>query len=91
LRKIHHVWNDYGIVEMSGRSRENKSKWAMAAAEEIEKIGERNNDVWGFMNSVYNFLNAMAGSLLEGTPEISSAIEDSDPSEGLVQDSPTTQ
>jgi len=43
-------------IFMKGPSREDKSKWAMLAAEKIEEIGERKDDIWQFMQNVYNFL-----------------------------------
>lgn len=44
-------------IVMKGQSREDKSKWAMLAAEKIEDVGERNEDVWQFMHSVYDRLH----------------------------------
>jgi len=43
-------------VQMRGHSREDKSRWAMLAAEKIEDIGERHGDVWEFIKAVYEFL-----------------------------------
>ncbi|MFC1573791.1 hypothetical protein ACFL30_01255 [Candidatus Latescibacterota bacterium] len=43
-------------IIMKGQSREDKSKWAMLAAEKIEDVGERDDDVWRFINTVYCFL-----------------------------------
>ena len=43
-------------VLMKGQSREDKSKWAMLAAEKIEDVGERDDDVWQFIRSIYDFL-----------------------------------
>lgn len=42
-------------VLMKGHSREDKSKWAMLAAEKVEDIGERNDDVWLFIRTVSDF------------------------------------
>jgi len=43
-------------VVMKGQSREDKSKWAMLAAEKIEDGGERDEGIWEFMRRVYRFL-----------------------------------
>jgi len=43
-------------ILMKGQSRENKSKWAMLAAEKIEDVGERKDDIWQFMRTIYNFI-----------------------------------
>ena len=43
-------------VLMKGQGREDKSRWAMLAAEKIEDVGERPEDVWQFMRTVYDFL-----------------------------------
>jgi len=43
-------------ILMKGHSREDKSKWAMLAAQKVEDVGERNDDVWQFMRSVYEYL-----------------------------------
>ena len=44
-------------IVMKGQSREDKSKWAMLAAEKIEDNGERNEGVWQFIHSVYDRLH----------------------------------
>jgi hypothetical protein len=41
---------------MRGQSREDKSRWAVLAAEKIEDVGERDDDVWLFVRSVRDFL-----------------------------------
>lgn len=51
---------------MKGLSRENKSSWAMLAAEKIEDVGERNNDVWLFVRTVYDFLDERLEKLAQG-------------------------
>ncbi len=51
---------------MKGHSRENKSQWAMLAAEKIEDVGERNKDVWSFIRTVYDFLNRGLEQLAKG-------------------------
>lgn len=43
-------------VLMKGQSREDKSRWAMFAAEKIEEVGEREGDIWEFVRAVYDFL-----------------------------------
>jgi len=43
-------------ILMKGHSREDKSKWAMLAAEKIEDVGQRDDDVWEFTRRVYSFL-----------------------------------
>ena len=43
-------------ILMKGQSREDKSKWAMLAAEKVEDVGERDDDVWQFVLSVHRFL-----------------------------------
>jgi hypothetical protein len=43
-------------IFMKGHSRSDKSRWAILAAEKIEEVGERPNDVWRFMRQVYEFL-----------------------------------
>jgi len=43
-------------VLMKGQSREDKNKWAMLAAEKIEDVGERNDDIWKFMRTVYQYI-----------------------------------
>ena len=49
---------------MKGQSREDKSKWAMLAAEKIEDVGERNEDVWLFIHTVYDFLQKQLGNFV---------------------------
>ena len=41
---------------MRGTSRTYKSQWATLAAEKIEDVGERDEDVWQFMRSVHDHL-----------------------------------
>ena len=53
---------------MKGQSREDKSNWAMLAAEKIENVGERDEDVWRFVRSVYDFLQEELANLVEVTP-----------------------
>lgn len=55
-------------VLMKGQSREDKSKWAMLAAEKIEDVGERNEDVWQFIRSVYDFLQGQLGASVGVSP-----------------------
>jgi hypothetical protein len=43
-------------ILMKGQSREDKSKWAMLAAEKVEDVGERDEDIWKFICSVRGFL-----------------------------------
>lgn len=43
-------------ILMKGQSREDKNKWAMLAAEKIEDVGEREEDIWQFMQTIYNFI-----------------------------------
>ena len=43
-------------ILMKGQSREDKSKWAMLAAEKIEDSREREQDVWRFIHAVCDFL-----------------------------------
>jgi len=43
-------------ILMKGQGREDKNKWAMLAAEKIEDVGERQEDIWQFMRIVYNFI-----------------------------------
>ena len=43
-------------ILMKGQSREDKNKWAMLAAEKIEDVGEREEDIWQFMRTIYNFI-----------------------------------
>ena len=43
-------------VLMKGQSREDKSKWAMLAAQKIEDVGERDEDIGQFIRKVYDFL-----------------------------------
>ena len=45
-------------VLMKGSSREDKSKWAMLAAEKIEEVGETDGDVWGFVHDVAAYLES---------------------------------
>ena len=44
-------------ILMKGHSRTDKSQWAMLAAERIEDVGERTDDVWQFVRTVYQFLD----------------------------------
>ncbi len=44
-------------ILMKGHSRNDKSQWAMLAAEKIEDVGERDEDVWHFILRVYDFLD----------------------------------
>jgi hypothetical protein len=48
-------------VQMNGVNRQDKSRWAMLAAEKIEDIGERDEDVWAFVRAVYEFLAERLG------------------------------
>jgi len=50
-------------VIMKGHSREDKSKWAMLAAEKIEDSGERDDDIWKWFHTVYDFLEKCVRSL----------------------------
>jgi len=43
-------------ILMKDESREDKSKWAMLAAERIEKVGELEEGVWLFIRAVHDFL-----------------------------------
>lgn len=43
-------------VLMKGQGREDKSRWAVLAAEKIEDVGEREEDVWQFIRSIRVFL-----------------------------------
>lgn len=43
-------------VLMMGQSREDKSRWAMLAAQKIEAVGDQGDDVWEFMRSVHSYL-----------------------------------
>lgn len=52
-------------ILMKGQSREDKSKWAMLAAEKIEDVGEREDDVCEFTRRVYTFLVKQVQSLQE--------------------------
>ena len=47
-------------IVMKGQSREDKSKWAMLAAEKIEHAGELDEDIWRFIRKVYDFLQNKA-------------------------------
>ena len=51
---------------MKGISREDKSRWAMLAAEKIEDAGERKNDVWSFIRAVSDFLNSRLEQIAKG-------------------------
>ncbi|MGH9895205.1 MAG: hypothetical protein ACREA0_25125, partial [bacterium] len=55
-------------ILMRGQSREDKSKWAMLAAEKIEDVGERDEDVWRFIRTVYGYLERQLGSLVGVAP-----------------------
>jgi hypothetical protein len=44
-------------ILMKGSSREDKSRWAMLAAEKVEDAGERDDDVWLFIRTVYGYLD----------------------------------
>ena len=50
-------------ILMKGQSREDKSKWAMLAAEKIEDVGEREDEVCEFTRRVYTFLLKQVQSL----------------------------
>jgi hypothetical protein len=52
-------------ILMKGQSREDKSKWAMLAAEKIEDVRERDDDVWQFLRSVYRFLQQRLETTIE--------------------------
>lgn len=43
-------------VLMRGYDRNDKSRWAMLAAEKIEDVGERDDDVWAFVRKVSRYL-----------------------------------
>ena len=49
---------------MKGSSREDKSQWAMLAAEKIEDAGDRKEeDVWKFVRSTADFLGSQLKSI----------------------------
>jgi len=48
---------------MNGVSREDKARWAMLAAEKIEVVGEREEDVWAFIRGVDEHLQRRVGEL----------------------------
>jgi len=43
-------------ILMKGQSKEDKAKWAMFAAEKIEDVEERHDDIWLFIRNVYDYL-----------------------------------
>ena len=43
-------------IVMKGNSKLDKSRWAILAAQKIEEFEERNDDVWEFVRSVYEFI-----------------------------------
>jgi len=59
-------------ILMKSQSREDKSKWAMLAAEKIEDVGERDEDVWRFINTVYGFLQKTLESFVGVSAKTSS-------------------
>jgi len=52
---------------MNGVPRQDKSRWAMLAAEKIEGVDARDDDVWGFVAAVYQFLEKRLESLATAT------------------------
>ncbi len=56
-------------VLMRGQSREDKSKWAVLAAEKIEDIGERTEDIWLFIQKVHIFLQKQLGKFVPGSSD----------------------
>jgi hypothetical protein len=56
-------------ILMKGQSREDKSKWAMLAAEKIEEVGEGKEDVWQFIRTVYDFLQKQLGNCVGVSPK----------------------
>lgn len=48
-------------VFMDGITGDDKGKWAMLAAEKIEAIGEKSEDVWAFISTVARFLSERCG------------------------------
>ena len=54
-------------ILMKGHSREDKSRWAILAADMIEDVGERDEDVWKFIRAAYNFLQKQTGALVEAS------------------------
>lgn len=43
-------------VLMNGQSKEDKAKWAILAAEKIEHIGFKDDDVWAFIKGITDYL-----------------------------------
>jgi len=50
-------------MSMKGIGREDKSRWAMLAAEKIEDAGESNENVWKFVRSTADFLESRLKSV----------------------------
>ena len=59
-------------ILMKGQSREDKSKWAMLAAEKVEDVGERDEDVWRFIHTVCDFLQKRLESFVGDSAKNSS-------------------
>ena len=55
-------------ILMKGHSREDKSRWAMLAAEKIEDSGERNEGLWQFIRTLYDFLQKQLGNFVGVSP-----------------------
>ena len=53
---------------MKGQGREDKSQWAILAAEKIEDTGERNEDIWKFIHAVSEHLLKQLEALATSLP-----------------------
>ena len=51
------------LMPMKGIGRDDKSRWAMLAAEKIEDAGEGKEDVWKFVRSTADFLESRLNSI----------------------------
>ena len=55
-------------ILMKGQGREDKSQWAILAAEKIEDTGERNEDIWKFIHAVSEHLLKQLEALATSLP-----------------------